>query len=53
MGPRKKAHRRAQRKRKMNLSNFRFQEEEAERKADYNKVAEMRYNSIPKLAKRD
>lgn len=33
------------------LERLRFQEEEAERKADYNKVAELRYNSIPKVQK--
>lgn len=31
------------------LEKLRFQEEEADRKADYNRVAELRYNSIPKL----
>ncbi|MBA3721819.1 MAG: AAA family ATPase [Parachlamydiaceae bacterium] len=31
------------------LEKMRFQEEEAERKADYNKVAELRYSAIPKL----
>ncbi|MBA3958647.1 MAG: AAA family ATPase [Parachlamydiaceae bacterium] len=31
------------------FEQLRFQEEEYERKADYNKVAELRYNSIPKL----
>lgn len=36
---------------KNTLENLKFQEEEAERKADYNKVAELRYNSIPKLQK--
>lgn len=36
---------------KNSLEQFRFQEEEAERKADYNKVAELRYNSIPALEK--
>ena len=30
---------------------MRFQEEEAERKADYNKVAELRYDTIPHLQK--
>lgn len=34
---------------KNKLENLRFQEEEAERKADYNKVAELRYSVIPKL----
>ncbi len=33
------------------LENLRFQEEEAERAADYNKVAELRYNAIPKMKK--
>lgn len=33
------------------LEKLRFQEEEAERKADYNKVAELRYNAIPKREK--
>ncbi|MDE3046480.1 MAG: AAA family ATPase [Verrucomicrobiota bacterium] len=33
------------------LEKLRFQEEEAERKADYNKVAELRYNQIPKMQK--
>lgn len=36
---------------KNELERLRFQEEEAERKVDYNKVAELRYNSIPKLQK--
>lgn len=31
------------------LEKLRFQEEEAERKADYNKVAELRYHQIPRL----
>lgn len=31
------------------LENLRFQEEEAERASDYNKVAELRYSAIPKL----
>lgn len=31
------------------LEKMRFQEEEAERKSDYNKVAELRYSAIPKL----
>jgi ATP-dependent Clp protease ATP-binding subunit ClpB len=34
---------------KNELEKLRFQEEEAERKADYNRVAELRYNSIPKI----
>lgn len=33
------------------LERLRFQEEEYERKTDYNKVAEIRYNTIPKLQK--
>lgn len=33
------------------LEKLRFQEEEADRKADYNRVAELRYNHIPKLQK--
>ncbi len=33
------------------LEKMRFQEEEAERFADYNKVAEIRYNLLPKLQK--
>jgi len=36
---------------KNELENLRFQEEEAERNVDYNKVAELRYNSIPNLQK--
>jgi ATP-dependent Clp protease ATP-binding subunit ClpB len=36
---------------KNKLEQLRFQEEEAERKADYNKVAELRYKSIPDLQK--
>lgn len=38
-------------KKKDQIEKLRFQEEEAERKADYNKVAELRYNSIPKIQK--
>lgn len=34
---------------KNTLEQLRFQEEEAERKADYNKVAELRYQKIPEL----
>ena len=34
---------------KNKFEQLRFQEEEYERKADYNKVAELRYNEIPKL----
>lgn len=37
--------------RKNKLEQLRFQEEEAERRADYNKVAELRYNTIPKMQK--
>lgn len=36
---------------KNTLEQMRFQEEEAERKADYNKVAELRYQKIPDLQK--
>lgn len=36
---------------KNQFEQLRFQEEEFERKADYNKVAELRYNTIPKLQK--
>lgn len=36
---------------KNQLENLRFQEEESERKADYNKVAELRYNIIPQVEK--
>lgn len=36
---------------KNKFEQLRFQEEEFERKADYNKVAELRYNVIPKLQK--
>lgn len=35
--------------RKNKLEHLRFEEEESERKADYNKVAELRYNTIPAL----
>ena len=34
---------------KNKYESLRFQEEEAERKADYNKVAELRYQKIPEL----
>jgi len=34
---------------KNKLEQLRFQEEESERKADYNKVAELRYKEIPEL----
>lgn len=36
---------------KNKLEHLRFQEEEAERKADYNKVAELRYNLVPQVLK--
>lgn len=36
---------------KNSLEQLRFQEEEFERKSDYNKVAELRYNVIPKVQK--
>lgn len=36
---------------KNTLEQMRFQEEEFERKADYNKVAELRYQRIPELQK--
>ncbi len=36
---------------KNTLEQLRFQEEEFERKAEYNKVAELRYNKIPELLK--
>lgn len=36
---------------KNKLEQLRFQEEELERKADYNRVAELRYNVIPELQK--
>ena len=36
---------------KNKLEQLRFQEEEAERKADYNRVAELRYKDIPALQK--
>lgn len=39
----------ALKEKKNTLENMRFQEEEAERKADYNKVAELRYQKIPEL----
>ena len=34
---------------KNKLETLKFQEEEAERAADYNKVAQLRYNAIPKI----
>lgn len=36
---------------KNRLEHLRFQEEESERKADYNQVAKLRYDAIPKLQK--
>jgi len=36
---------------KNKLEQLRFQEEDCERKADYNKVAELRYKAIPELQK--
>ena len=36
---------------KNGLETLRFQEEEAERAADYNKVAELRYSTLPKMKK--
>ena len=36
---------------KAQIETFKFQEEEAERASDFNKVAEIRYNSIPLLEK--
>lgn len=36
---------------KNKLEKLRFTEEEAERRADYNQVAELRYNSIPAIEK--
>jgi len=36
---------------KNQLEHLRFQEEELERNADYNKVAELRYNEIPRVQK--
>lgn len=36
---------------KNKLETLKFQEEEAERAADYNKVAEIRYSAMPKLQK--
>jgi ATP-dependent Clp protease ATP-binding subunit ClpB len=41
----------ALKEKKNQFEHLRFQEEEYERKADYNKVAELRYNLIPKLQK--
>lgn len=39
----------AVKEKKNRLEQLKFQEEEAERKSDYNKVAELRYSVIPKL----
>jgi ATP-dependent Clp protease ATP-binding subunit ClpB len=39
-------------KQKDDLEKLKFEEEEAERKADYQKVAELRYNTIPALKER-
>jgi ATP-dependent Clp protease ATP-binding subunit ClpB len=36
---------------KNQLEQLRFQEEESERKAEYNRVAEIRYNELPQLQK--
>jgi len=41
----------AVKEKKDQFEKLRFQEEEAERKADYNRVAELRYNNIPKIQK--
>jgi ATP-dependent Clp protease ATP-binding subunit ClpB len=41
----------AVKEKKNHLEKLRFQEEECERKADYNKVAELRYNEIPAINK--
>jgi ATP-dependent Clp protease ATP-binding subunit ClpB len=38
-------------KKKNEIEQLRFQEEEAERKSDYNKVAEIRYSKIPAIEK--
>lgn len=38
-----------QKEKKDALEKLRFQEEEAERKADYNKVAELRYSRLPEM----
>lgn len=38
-------------KKKNELEQLRFHAEELERKADYNKLAELRYNTMPKLEK--
>ncbi len=36
---------------KNEIENLKFQEEEAERKSDYNKVAELRYSKLPEIQK--
>ena len=36
---------------KNQIETLRFQEEDAERRSDYNKVAELRYSTLPKLQK--
>lgn len=36
---------------KNEIENLKFQEEEAERKSDYNKVAELRYSKLPEVQK--
>ena len=41
----------AVKEKKNKLEQLRFQEEEADRKADYQKVAELRYNVIPQVQK--
>lgn len=41
----------AVKEKKNTLEQLKFEEEEAERKADYNRVAELRYNKIPELKK--
>lgn len=41
----------ALKEKKDQFEKLRFQEEEAERKADYNRVAELRYNHIPQIQK--
>lgn len=51
MGARKKKIIESLKDKKDKLEKLRFEEEAAERKADYNKVAELRYNNIPQLQK--
>ncbi len=48
---REKAILQAVKEKKNRLESLRFQEEEAERRADYNKVAELRYSALPALQK--